>query len=409
MHVTQLFPGSTCFLNSSDRYYGSACSSSIAQPAVSRSFYRELLDFGSELKKPLGQLLCEYSSDFGSGSEVSFVIVLSNIPASFCDWFLNQLWFLREGGFQLNIRIVLLCDALPCSWTTLRHLRGSRLDAPRFDMFRSNTVCFNPCVLAAFTSQRKVFCVLKKIRIVTFTTAGRGSSSSVICSLWREQLLTPPQASPRLIVDYAAHDDLSILAIAQVCAYRMDMHIQEPAVRSFSSTRGDRRKLLYLDFDSGRPEQEVVDVFRSELSRRNFQHVAIGCVGLFQLPRDSFILTYNSLDWIDDSCISELIDSVVLVSGFKAVIKLNLSSTVDELKMVLEAFAAKNLGGVRQLLDNSARQIWAERLHHRPKLTKDQKCRQTSQARAISLDSLLQFCPESTILVNSLGGGGAGR
>jgi len=207
-------------------------------------------------------------------------------------------------------------------------------------------------------------------------------------------------------VDYAAHDDLSILAIAQVCAYRMDMHIQEPAVRSFSSTRGDRRKLLYLDFDSGRPEQEVVDVFQSELSRRHFQHVAIGCVGLFQLPRDSLILTYNSLDWIDDSCIKELIDSVVLVSGFKAVIKLNLSSTADALKLVLEAFAAKNLGGVRQLLDNSARQIWAERLHHRPKLCKDQICRQ--QARAISLDSLLQLCPKSTILVNSLGGG-AGR
>ena len=194
-------------------------------------------------------------------------------------------------------------------------------------------------------------------------------------------------------MDYAAHDDLAVLAIAQVCAYRMDMHIQEHAVRSFSSTGGDRRKMLYLDFDSGRPEQEVVDVFRSELSRRNFQHVAIGCVGLFQLPRDSFILTYNSLDWIDDSCISELIDSVVLVSGFKAVIKLNLSSTVDELKLVLEAFAAKIPGGVRQLLDNSARQIWAERLHHRPKLTKDQKCRQTSQARAISLDSLLHILP----------------
>ena len=93
--------------------------------------------------------------------------------------------------------------------------------------------------------------------------------------------------------------------------------------------------MLYLNFDSGQPEQEVVDVFRSELSRRNFQHVAIGSVGLFQLPRDSFILTYNALDWIGDLCISELIDSVVLVSGFKAVIKLNLSSTVDELKLVL--------------------------------------------------------------------------
>jgi len=231
------------------------------------------------------------------------------------------------------------------------------------------------------------------------------------CRLWQEQKITPFQATPRLVIDYEAHDDLTILALAQVCAYRMNLEIPVQALRSFSSTREKPRKMLHFDFGSeqvGRSEQELTACFRAHFGSRNLQQVAIGNESLFTLPDNSFILTYNRLGWIDDVSIGRLVTSVVLVSGFKAVIRLDVSQTVEELKSALEVFARQNPGDIRQLLDNSAGQIWTERIQHMTIPSKDQQRRDTSQARAISLDSLLQFCPERTILVNSLGGG-AGR
>ena len=266
---------------------------------------------------------------------MSCVIVLSRIPAPFCDWLVSQLWFLREAGFQLKISILLLIDALPCSWTALSHLRGSRLDARRFDTFRSNTVCFDPCVHTAIISPRNVFCVWKKIRIITFSTAGLDCASPLTCRLWQEQKITPFQATPRLVIDYEAHDDLTILALAQVCAYRMNLEIPVQALRSFSSTRDKPRKMLHFDFGSeqvGRSEQELTACFRAHFGSRNLQQVAIGNESLFTLPDNSFILTYNRLGWIDDVSIGRLVTSVVLVSGFKAVTRLDMSQTVDNLK-----------------------------------------------------------------------------
>ena len=108
MHVSRLFPDSTLILGAT-RYPGAVVhSSAIVEPTTAKRFYRELLDFDSDLqvKKPLLQCLQECS--VGAGNASSWVIVLARLPPLFCDWWLGQLSMLREMGVQVTVHILLL-------------------------------------------------------------------------------------------------------------------------------------------------------------------------------------------------------------------------------------------------------------------------------------------------------------
>ena len=207
LHVCRVFSDATCLFSSTTRYYNVADHYAMVRPTMTGQFYKDLLDFESGTKKPLLQCLQECRSDMGSGT--SWVMVLSKIPPLFTDWWAGQLGLLREMGVDLTIHVILLSDALPCSWEAVSHLRGSRLDASRLDAFRAKTIRFVPNVHTAIGSERGVFRVMKKVRAVSFTTGGLGSEVVVVSSLWQEQLLPSFKAPSRLVIDFAAEDALA--------------------------------------------------------------------------------------------------------------------------------------------------------------------------------------------------------
>ena len=146
MHVSRLFPDSTLILNTNTSYADAVVhSSAVVEPTTAKRFYRELLDFCVQVKKPLLQCLQECSVEAGNCS--NWVIVLARLPPLFCDWWVGQLSMLREMGVQVTVHVLLLIDPLPCAWGAILRLRGSRLDAPRLDAFRGASTLFEPSVL----------------------------------------------------------------------------------------------------------------------------------------------------------------------------------------------------------------------------------------------------------------------
>ena len=115
----------------------------------------------------------------------SFVMVLSKIPPLFCNWWAEQMRILNNENARVTFHMVLLADALPCSWTSLVHLRGSRLDAMRLDRYRRKTTFFDPCVPVAMTSATSTHVVLKKMRAITFTTEAVDGSFEKVFSTWQ--------------------------------------------------------------------------------------------------------------------------------------------------------------------------------------------------------------------------------
>ena len=131
IHIRNIFAGSYSVL---DMY-------------SAKSFYTDLFDFAPEGlldKKPLMQLLNEHSIGWSDGG--CWVLVIAKVPALFCNWWAQQMLALWSSGWNLTFHLVLLSDALPCSWEAQSLLVGSRLDAQRLQTYVSQTTLLDPCV-----------------------------------------------------------------------------------------------------------------------------------------------------------------------------------------------------------------------------------------------------------------------
>ena len=226
VHVSQTFPASTLLLNSATSYCAAVAhspGSTFVEPCRVKEFYRNLLDFGNAIKKPLLECLEDMADVAVNGS--SWVIVLPKLPPLFCDWWGGQLSMLREIGVQLSIHLILLADVLPCSWGAALRLRGSRLDAPRLDAFRAGSTLFEPSVGTKMSSELQSCSVQKRARAITFTTGGLVSDATTVSSLWVPQLLPSLQVSSKVLIDFPASDAIRVLSVVQVCAYRLRLQI----------------------------------------------------------------------------------------------------------------------------------------------------------------------------------------
>ena len=100
IHIHTIFPGSRSLLNTRS----------------ANAFYADLLNFEPQSlldKKPLVQLLDEYSLGLDDGG--SWALVLSKVPALFCNWWAKQMLALRSSAWNLTLHLVLLSDPFPCS------------------------------------------------------------------------------------------------------------------------------------------------------------------------------------------------------------------------------------------------------------------------------------------------------
>ena len=132
-----------------------------------------------------------------------------------------------------------------------------------------------------------------------------------------------------------------------------------------------------------------------EIARRDLKKVVIGSEKLFQLETGTYLITFNSLAWLDDWKIGELISGVVLVSAYKGIVSLAESRTIDEFKLSLDCFHKVQPNCIRQLLSTNASRIWSS-----PKPKASMNHYGASQARglhglAIRLDALLPEPQES--------------
>ena len=246
LHVRQAFADSLCLLHpamhNSDvaaQTHGTVGASEVSV------FYNDLLDFGVQRKKPLHQLFNDCFD--GGGFISSWVILLPRLPPQFCDWWETQLGILRETGIKLTVHVILLTDALPCSWEALSRLRGSRLDAHRFDKFRSKSVLFSPSVHTKMNSTSMSFSVLKKVRAITFTTCGLQGNHVVEHSAWQVSLLPSFQTPSRLVVDFDANDVVLVSSLVQVCCYRASLEVPFHHVKSFSATKLSNRRMFFSE------------------------------------------------------------------------------------------------------------------------------------------------------------------
>ena len=223
MHVRRVFADSMVLL-SADMHFDVAAQThgAVGRLELRRCYY-ELLDFDGPTKNSLLQV---FSERIDGGRLISnWVIVLARLPAQFCDWWEGQLDMLREAGIHFTVHVILLTDALPCSWEALSRLRGSRLDAYRLEKFRVKTTCFDPVVQTQLSNATSRLCVQKQARALTFTTGGLIGNYVVDHSRWQRLLLPPFPAPARLLVDFEEHDASQVSPLVQVCAYRAGLEV----------------------------------------------------------------------------------------------------------------------------------------------------------------------------------------
>ena len=247
----------------------------------------------------------------------SVVMVLSKIPPLFCNWWAKQIQILNNENARLTFHMVLLADALPCSWTSLVHLRGSRLDAMRLDRYRRKTTFFDPCVPVAMTSATSTHVVLKKMRAITFTTEAVDGSFEKVFSTWQVQRLPAAEAPARLMVDCVLGDELKVQSLLQVLAYRTNTEMSARSIRSFGSTCGCHRRMFYLYFNEDQTEQNVLEIVRAGVASHGVHNVAVGREAVCKLPEETFIVTFDNSAWIDDPTLNSLLDDIVFSLGLQ--------------------------------------------------------------------------------------------
>ena len=187
--------------------------------------------------------------------------------------------FLRYTGRNLKFHVLLLADALPCTWEIQSSFLGGRMDAQWLTTFRSETIFFDPCVQTTFVSSESVSTVGKRVRALSFASQSGFRQAQTRHTRWQTQLLPPFEASPRLVIDFDAGGSFKVQGLVQVLAHRMGAKVLGPSVKSYASTKQSRRKCFHLHLDGSLPQshaQSCIDQFRGDILAHGVQHVAIG-------------------------------------------------------------------------------------------------------------------------------------
>ena len=103
------------------------------------------------------------------------------------------------------------------------------------------------------------------------------------------------------------------------------------------------------------------------LASHNLLNFSIGSAELFQLPRDSSIVTFNSFAWLNDPMIGSIVSGVVLVSAFKGIVSIRDSYSADDFKGALSTFNEEQPDCIRKLLNSSADVVWSPPTRKFPK------------------------------------------
>jgi len=296
----------------------------------------------------------------GQVDGTSWVVVLPSVHPGFCQWWAEQLVKLRVTGWDLTVHILVLAENLPCSWSVMSLLRGTRLDANHLETFRSHITCFEPSVRTSFSDGISNFCVLKKIRGITFKTVPFIGACPTVPSRWQQPLVPPFRTSPRLIVDYSAEDSFQMLGLLQVWAHRIGADIPIGGSRSFASTKLSSRRMcaLHLDGHSGYSMEDLQQMIQSDLADADVRSAAVGQECLFMLPQETYMLTFNDSSWLQEGTVTDILSDVVFVSPYKAIVRLKSCATIDHFKISLDSLGSTRINVVRQLLDHQANKLW---------------------------------------------------
>ena len=94
--------------------------------------------------------------------------------------------------------------------------------------------------------------------------------------------------------------------------------------RSFASSKHDPRRMCSLesDDDSGHFMDAMCEMIQKDLLNLGIVKFALGQDRLFQLSRETYMLTFNDGSWLDDGPIADALSDVLLVSAYKALVKL---------------------------------------------------------------------------------------
>ena len=206
-------------------------------------------------------------------------------------------------------------------------LRGTRLDAHWLDTYRSHVTFFDPSASVSMVGVDSSRLILERIRAISFTTVGAEDQTQLVYTRWCEQLLPAFAPSSRLVIDFAANDELKMLSLVQVMAYRTKCETPTQSVRSSASSRENNRRVVYVVLDRDEDEQHILETFRSGFTGHGLHHVVIGREVLYQLPKDVYMLTFNDPSWIEDTSVVKLLEDVVFAASCKAIFRLRKAHT----------------------------------------------------------------------------------
>ena len=106
-------------------------------------------------------------------------------------------------------------------------------------------------------------------------------------------------------------------------------------------------------------EAAIIQTLHDAFVLHNGRNFCIGSDKLFQLPRCSYIITFNTSSWLQDPGIGLIVSGVVLVSASKGIVSTSESCSSNDVKAALDSFNAEHPDSIRLLLNNKAETVWS--------------------------------------------------
>ena len=310
---------SMIILNTSDALYSPIGCDMVPSKSLSvddtRNFYLQLLNPETSAEVcTLADLLTKYLPQGVDLEGSSWVLSFTRTPFSFLDWLVRQLELLR-GHLQLTIHIVVLCDAFPTQWDNVLKFWDAPAKGPKTEVVRVQQVLIEPCVMTVLIAGFGPIRMLKKPMLVTISSHGEPKPTYTRTMKWRQQLIPAFATTFRLYIDFLADDVLMQRVVAQHLADKYGGERSGHVFRSFGASGNIKRKAVYISFDSASmqdDEKMPEDAYALHRQRNLFPF--IGWESLYDVPDESYILTFDDTSFGTDNVIMGMLSEVVLTA-----------------------------------------------------------------------------------------------